>query len=294
MDKPDYLGGGPARGSRRTANLGAGSTQTLDGSQRASPGNLRKGVPSESGSDLPKRRLSSSESQVLRLPSPKPSQEHILKASKTDVDQSTATDTSVRHIGYAEAESPLCQATIGKYGSGAGKCRSGLTAPNLPVPRSNRSSHGVDGMTSAGCGFTEGPFHRNGDDNEGGHCARNKTTSGAHAVLNDDVNCNPKGGRARHSAIQHGKRVRYKSTDSSSDRPPAAEIFEARCGFIPLPLNVFAGRTVIVGFLFDVLHEGSFKLRRDSPRVTSPKRAAFLPLSRSRTPANIVVNPDSA
>ena len=258
------------RGSRRTANLRAGSTQTLDGLQRASPDNLKKGVPSESGSDLPKRRLSSSESQVLRLPSPKPSQEHILKASKTDVDQSTNTDTSVRHIGYEEAEPPLCQATIGKYGSDAGKCSSGLTASNLPVPRSNRSSHGVDGMTFAGCGFTERPFDRNSDDVEGGHCARNKTTSGAHAVTNDDVNCNSNGGRARHSAIQHGKRVGYKSTDSSSDRPPAAEIVEARFDSIPLPLNVFAGRTVIVEFLFNVLHERSFKLRRESPRVNSP------------------------
>ena len=258
------------RGSRRTANLRAGSTQTLDGLQRASPDNLKKGVPSESGSDLPKRRLSSSESQVLQLPSPKPSQEHILKASKTDVDQSTTTDTSVRHIGYEEAEPPLCQATIAKYGSGAGKCSSGPTASNLPVPRSNRSSHGVDGMTFAGCGFTEGPFDRNSDDVEGGHCVRNKTTSGAHAVTNDDVNYNSNGGRARHSAIQHGKRVGYKSTDSSLDRPPAAEIVEARFDSIPLPLNVFAGRTVIVEFLFNVLHEGSFKLRRESPRVNSP------------------------
>ena len=86
----------------------------------------------------------------------------------------------------------------------------------------------------------------------------------------------------------------YNSTDSSPARPPVAEIFEARFDFIPVPLNVFAGTTVITRRSFDVLCAGSFKLRRDSPRVLSPKSAALLPLSVCRPPANILVNSGGA
>ncbi|CAM9988984.1 unnamed protein product [Ascophyllum nodosum] len=203
--KQYYLSGGPSRGSNRTANIRAGSTQTSDGSQRANPGSLRDGIGSASGNRLPKRRLSSSKSHVLRLPSPQPSKEHILNGSKIDVDQSSAADTSVGHVGYEKAESPLCQATFGKYGSSAGKCGSGLTSPNLPLPRRIRSSHAVDGITSVGSGPTEGPFDRTSDDDEDGHCALNKPTSRAHAVINDDVDCNADGGGVRHAVIQHGR-----------------------------------------------------------------------------------------
>ena len=275
-DKQYYLNGGPARGSSRTTNLRAASLQTSDGPQRASPGILRKGVGSGSGSGLLKRRLSSSKSNVLRLPSPKPSQEHVLKASKIDVDQATTADTSVGHDGYQEDEPPLFQATVGKYGSGDAKCSSGLTASSLPVSRSNRSSHAVDGMTSAGCGPTEGPSDRTSDDDDGGHCARNKA-SGAPAVLNDDVNCNSDGDQAPHSAIQHGRRAGDNATNSYQDRPSVAEIIEVRFDFIFLPVNVFAGATVIIRLSFDVLYKGTFKLRLDSPRITSPKSPALFP-----------------
>ena len=237
------MGSGSARGSSRTTNIRVGSRQTSDRLQRASSGNLRKGVGSGSGSGLPKSRLSSSESQVLRLQFPKASQEHIPKASKTDVDQSTATDTSVGFVGYEEAEPPLRQATIGIYGSTAGKFSSGLTAPNLPLPRSKRSSRAVEGTTYAGCGSSEEPFDRTSYDDDGGQCALNKTTSGAHAVIKDDVNRNSDGGRTRHTDIQHGRRAGHNSTDSSPDRPPVAEIFEARFSLILVPLNVFAGTT---------------------------------------------------
>ena len=295
VNKQYYLGGGPARSSSLTTNIKVGSTQNSDGSQRAIPGSLTDGVGSASGNGVPKRRLSSSKSHVLRLPSPKPSKEHILKASKTDVDQPTAVDISVGHVDYEEAEPPLLLATIGKYGSSAGKYGSGLTSPNLPLPRRNRSSHAVDGITSVGSGPTEEPFDRTSDDDEGGHCALNKPTSRARAVISNDVDRNADGGGVRHAVIQHGRRAGHSSTASSPDPPPPlAEIFEARFDFIFLPVNVFAGTTVMVILFFDVLCEGSFKLRRDSPRVISLKRVALLPLSVGHPPANILVNSGGA